>query len=143
MIYLDNAATTYPKPEEVYSFADRFYRENGVYNSRGQYKMSKKVNILIDDTKEKLLELFNARGNHKVVFTPSATIAINTILNGLSYNRDMNICITHFEHNAVLRKLSNIKQQFNLNIIKLYTNTNNLLYNINYIKERFVTPLIL
>ena len=44
--YFDNSATTFPKPEEVYSFMDKFYRENGVNVGRGQHKLASKASFL-------------------------------------------------------------------------------------------------
>lgn len=108
LIYLDNAATTYPKPECVYSFADKFYRENGVYQGRGNYTMSHKVGSLIEENRKLILELFNAPNNYKTIFTFSSTIAINTILNGLDFKDGMNIYISPFEYNAIIRTLTHI-----------------------------------
>lgn len=135
MIYFDNAATTYPKPKCVYDLADNFYREYGVYQSRGNYSLSQKVSMTIDETRELIGSLFNSAQGYVPVFTSSATFAINTILQGYSFKSGMNVYIMHFEHNAVLRTLENIKQKFSTNILKPYTNHKDLLYNISRIKE--------
>jgi selenocysteine lyase/cysteine desulfurase len=52
--YLDNAATTFPKPDEVYDFMDEFYRKYGSSFGRGSYKSEKNVSKLISDTREKI-----------------------------------------------------------------------------------------
>jgi selenocysteine lyase/cysteine desulfurase len=55
--YFDNAATTFPKPEEVYRFTDGFYRECGVNVGRGQYKLATRAVSMVDETRRLLLEL--------------------------------------------------------------------------------------
>lgn len=110
-IYLDNAATTYPKPIEVYDFMDKFNR-TGVFNSgRGNYSQSNQSSNLVKDTRNKLLNLFHCDKNkYQTVFTPSATIALNTVIMGIDYRKVKNIYITHFEHNAVLRPLYRLQK---------------------------------
>ncbi len=138
MIYLDNAATTYPKPMCVYDDADKFYREFGVYPGRGNHYMSMKVDNLINETRQKILNLFNAPINYKAVFTPSATFSANYILNGLSIKDNANIYISHFEHNSILRLLNNLKKRTNINLSFLDANRQTLMYNINEIKNQFI-----
>jgi selenocysteine lyase/cysteine desulfurase len=70
MIYLDNAATTFPKPECVYTAMDQFARICGVSIGRGQHSLSSKAAYIADETRELLQELFHA-SNKKVVFTKS------------------------------------------------------------------------
>ena len=61
VIYFDNAATTFPKPEEVYSFMDTFYRRCGVNVGRGQHKLASEASALMEETRELLLQLFQHR----------------------------------------------------------------------------------
>ena len=61
MIYLDNAATTYPKPETVYNFMDEFYRNYGVNTGRGSYKKANKAFELIENTRQKIFSIFNIK----------------------------------------------------------------------------------
>lgn len=119
MIYLDNAATTYPKPEIVYSTMDKFLREQCVSAGRGSYNLARENTKLIDDTRKLLLELINSNENGKVIFTSSATIAINQVLRGLPWNDIHNVYISPFEHNAIMRTLHSLKKiyNFNLNVI--------------------------
>lgn len=138
MIYLDNAATTFPKPKRVYNDADEFYRKNGSYPSRGNYKSANEVSDMIKETRKLMLEFFRADKNYDVVFTSSATISINTILSGYNFRDGMNIYISPFEHNAVVRTLENIKSKVSINLCKLVVNTKDLLYDINYIEKQFV-----
>ena len=76
--YFNNAATTFPKPEEVYSFVDEFYRKSGLNSGRGQNdSTSKSFKIQKSIVGDVSLPC------QKVVFTPSATEAINVVLQGL------------------------------------------------------------
>ena len=57
MAYFDNAATTYPKPECVYSYMDEFYRHNGGNAGRGNYGLAQTAGNLISDTRKRIQEL--------------------------------------------------------------------------------------
>ena len=108
--YFDNAATTYPKPPAVYDFMDSFYRTCGGNAGRGQYKQSADSTKIITETRELLKELIQCP-NKDVVFTPSATLALNMIIQGLVRNSKIqNIWISPFEHNAVTRVLESLKK---------------------------------
>ncbi len=108
MIYLDNAATTFPKSENVYKMMDWINRNQCVNAGRGGYRLAREATKLIDETKENLLSLLKLPLNRQVVFTPSATIALNQIIFGLEWNRLKNIYVTPFEHNAIMRPLYKI-----------------------------------
>ncbi len=137
MYYFDNAATTYPKPSEVYDFADSFYRSTGVNVSRGQYKEASIAANLVSETRELLLNLLHCNSSKDVVFTPSATIAINTILNGIKWKDGDIVYITCFEHNAVRRTLNHIAETININIRHLKPNKKTLEYNLEEIACEF------
>ena len=131
--YFNNAATTFPKPEEVYSFVDKFYRESGVNSGRGLNNFASK---LTQDTRNLMLELFHCPSK-KVVFTPSATEAINIILQGLSIADNYNIYVSPFEHNAVTRVLNYLQGLYKLNILTLAVNEKELIYDLEKIKYQF------
>lgn len=117
-IYLDNAATTYPKPEIVYSTMDKFLRTSCVNAGRGSYKLATEANSLIEETRKLLLNLVNSK-NGKVMLSPSATIAINQVLRGLDWKKIKNVYVSPFEHNAIIRTLWSLKKiyDFEINII--------------------------
>lgn len=117
MAYFDNAATTYPKPEIVYSFMNDFYRNYGFSVGRGQYSLSQKANNLIIDTRNKLKNLLHCP-NKQVIFEPTATISLNLIIQGVILNGAKNIYISPFEHNAVTRVLNYYEKK---NVIKVHT----------------------
>ena len=103
MIYLDNAATTYPKPEAVYQAADTANR-GAVNAGRGSYKSAREAAELISDTRDRLISLFHANGA-ECILTPSATIALNEIIGGLKLSKGDIVYVSPYEHNAVLRPL--------------------------------------
>lgn len=74
MIYLDNAATTFPKPENVYRAMDKMNREGAVNAGRGSYKLAQEASKIIADTKSKIRQLVHL-DTSAVVFAPSITIA--------------------------------------------------------------------
>lgn len=116
-IYLDNAATTYPKPEVVYATMDKILREECVNAGRGSYKLAKSANSLIEDTRKLLLNLINAKvNNENVIFTPSATIAINQVLRGLKWEGINNVYVSPFEHNAIMRTLKSLSKLNNFTV---------------------------
>lgn len=103
MIYLDNAATTFPKPERVYDALEVANRELSFNAGRGSYKAARDASAVIDDTKKRLRSLLHATGYADVVFTPSVTHALNQVLNGLDLTRNSVIYVSPYEHNAVAR----------------------------------------
>ena len=103
MIYLDNAATTFPKSESVYKALELANRKLAFNAGRGSYKAARDASAIIDDTKNRLLSLVHATGYADVVFTPSVTHALNQVLKGLEVTGDSVIYVSPYEHNAVAR----------------------------------------
>jgi cysteine desulfurase family protein len=136
MAYFDNAATTYPKPESVYTFTDKFFREFGVNAGRGQYKQASVAHRLREETRELLLDLFHCPAK-KVVFTHSATEAINIILQGLNFLNNRNIYLSPFEHNAVTRVVAKLSITHSLNVHTLAVDKATLTYDMEKIKHQF------
>ena len=116
MIYLDNAATTFPKPEFVYSEMDRINRSLAVNAGRGSYKAAKEAAKIIDETRQLLLKLFHAQGIADIILTPSITHAMNQILGGLAYDGSATVYISPYEHNAVARTLNMLQEKYRFDI---------------------------
>lgn len=115
MIYLDNSATTYPKPDVVYD-AVNYASKNLAFNAgRGSYKKANQAMDVINLAREKVADLINCNSEN-VVFLSSATEALNLIINGLGIKENDNIYISPFEHNAIIRPLYNLKEKVNFNI---------------------------
>lgn len=136
MYYFDNAATTFPKPDIVYSSMDKFYREYGVNIGRGQYPLANNGSILLDETRKLLLDLFHSQ-NKKVIFSSSATEGINIILQGIEWKDGMTVYMSPFEHNAVTRTLNYIRKLFQINIVQLCVNKESIDFDIEKIKYQF------
>lgn len=114
MIYLDNAATTYPKPESVLKILDEANR--GAFNTgRGGYNVARKSTLLIDDVRKKLLSLNDIKEGN-VILLPSSTISLNTIIFGLDLKKNDNVYVSPFEHNAIIRALHELKKRIGINI---------------------------
>ncbi len=119
MIYLDNAATSFPKSESVYQEMDRVNRTLSVNSGRGSYKAAKEASEIIASTREKLLELFDAKGIADVILTPSITHAINQVLYGLELKNDSVVYLTPYEHNAVARCIELLRQRHGFTVKSL------------------------
>lgn len=137
LAYFDNSATTFPKPEEVYSFMDKFYRENGVNVGRGQHKLASKANYLVEETRNLLLDIFSAK-NKGVIFTNSATEGINLLLQGREWKENSRVYISPFEHNAVTRTLHYLKDKYKLEIKTLAFDKIKIQYDMEQIKKEFL-----
>lgn len=107
MIYLDNAATTYPKPESVYRAMDFGMRNLSFNAGRGTYEAAREACRVIDKTRVLMAELAGCRPDH-VVFSSSATEAMNQIVLGLNLEHGDIVYISPFEHNAIVRPLQRL-----------------------------------
>lgn len=107
LIYLDNAATSFPKPEETYVFMDHFFRTHGVNPGRSGYDLCMETGRLVDDTRRDLTAFFNGTNPDRLIFSYNSTEALNLALFGLLQRGDHAITTT-VEHNAVLRPLEHL-----------------------------------
>lgn len=107
MIYFDNAATTYPKPECVYEQMDKVNRSLSFNAGRGSYALAQQSAQIIDNLRKELLRIVNASNVAEVVLSASATFALNQIIGGLEIKKEDYIYISPYEHNAVVRTLYN------------------------------------
>lgn len=135
MAYFDNAATTYPKPEIVYASMDQFYRLNGANAGRGRYNLAQSANALIGETRALVQELLHCPAK-QVVFTPTATIALNIIIQGLICKGAQTIYISPFEHNAVTRTLHHFEEAGTISVHQL-TVSHDMKYDLDRIRYQF------
>jgi len=111
MIYLDNSATTFPKPDAVYDFMCNFYRKHGVNPGRSGFDAAIETEEIIFNTRKLLTDLFNGGGDpNRLTFSYNATDSLNLILQGLAEKGD-HVITTMLEHNSVLRPLYCMQQQ--------------------------------
>jgi cysteine desulfurase family protein len=104
MIYLDNAATSFPKPETVYQTLDRFAREQCANPGRAGHKMALAAERTLDDARHVLNQLFHGEGPERFVFTLNCTDALNMAFKGVLSDGD-HVVTTDLEHNSVSRPL--------------------------------------
>lgn len=109
MIYLDNAATTYPKPPQVYNAMMRAMKKYGANPGRSGHKMSMEAALEIYECRRTASEMFNAPGEECVAFTLNCTHATNMVLKGLLKPGD-NVVTSCLEHNAIMRPLKKLEE---------------------------------
>lgn len=137
MIYLDNAATTFPKAEEVYQALDKANREYAFNSGRGAYSASKKVFDMISETRNLIADLVGTTGD-VVSFESSATEALNIIINGLNLSEGDTVYVSPFEHNAVIRPLFYLKEKKKINISILPFDKTSWEIDVNRMNDMFI-----
>ncbi len=110
MIYLDNAATTWPKPEETIIAMEECIRNAGANPGRGGHKMSLDAGRIIFETREEAARLFKVGDPVRIIFTGNATESLNLALKGL-LNPGDHVITSSMEHNAVARPLHVLQRQ--------------------------------
>src|SRR5947208_8712708 len=104
MIYLDNAATSFPKPEAVYRALDYFARSSLANPGRAGHKMALAAERALDDARHLLNQLFHGQGPERFIFTLNCTDALNMAFKGVLREGD-HVVTTDLEHNSVSRPL--------------------------------------
>src|SRR6202035_4235909 len=104
MIYLDNAATSYPKPEAVYQALDAFARQSLANPGRAGHKMALAAERALDDCRHLLNQFFHGKEPERFVFTLNCTDALNMAFKGVLNDGD-HVITTDLEHNSVSRPL--------------------------------------
>ncbi len=117
-VYLDNAATSYPKPEAVYETVISYMRDLGASPGRGTYRTARKAAEIIYETRELVARLFNIDDTTRIVFTANVTESINLVLKGYLKSGD-HVVTTQMEHNAVWRTLKVLEKQRGITISTL------------------------
>ncbi len=109
LIYLDNAATGWPKPESVYRFMDEFYRTHGVNPGRSGYDLAMETGSLLDRLRKRMTKFFGGdeHASDRLVFGYNVTDALNLIIPGLVSSGD-HIVTTNLEHNSVIRPVNHM-----------------------------------
>lgn len=111
--YLDNAATSWPKPEGVLLAMDRYHRELGVAAGRGATRAASEVDATIVRCRQRAARFFNAESSNRIVFTFNGTDSLNVAIHGCLRPGDHVIAST-LEHNSVLRPLSELRQRLGI-----------------------------
>src|SRR5512146_2522050 len=103
-VFLDNSATTFPKPEAVYRAMEHALREIGVGPGRGGYGRGLEATRLVFEAREALADFFGIDDSSRLIFTHSATEALNLAVTGLLREGD-HVVSTTMEHNSLVRPL--------------------------------------
>lgn len=135
--YFDNAATTFPKPSVVYDYADSFYRNSGGNIGRGGNALAVAAGEIAKAAKSNLKKLYDCPAG-EVVFTASATDALNRILLGLNLAKDDVVYCTPFEHNAATRPLFHLAETTGIRIEILPFDDETFVPRYEEIEEAFV-----
>lgn len=114
-IYLDNAATTYPKPEAVYAAVDHYMRNIGASAGRGAYRRALEADGLVFKTRKLLGRLFNIEDVSRIVFTSNVTESLNLVLKGFLREGD-HVVTSHMEHNSMWRPLKVMEKERDIRI---------------------------
>ena len=134
--YFDNAATTFPKPSIVYDYADSFYRNSGGNIGRGGNALAVAAGEIAKAAKNNLKKLYDCPAD-EVIFTASATDALNRILLGLNLTKGDVVYCTPFEHNAVTRPLFHLAETTGIKIEVLTFDTETFMPRYEEIEEAF------
>lgn len=108
-IYLDNAATSWPKPPQVYEAVERAMRVLGAPAGRGTYHEAAEVERGLADARRRIARLINTADPRRVIFTSNGTDSLNLALHGFLRPGD-HVVTTVAEHNSVLRPLHFLRQ---------------------------------
>lgn len=136
-IYLDNAATAFPRPEAVCRAVDEANRGYAVNAGRGSYALARRAAEVIASAKEEIRALAGAEPDAGIVFTPSATIACNQIFGGIPWKRGDVVYVSPYEHNAVMRVLFHLRAQYGFVIEELALDGETLLPDPEHIAYQF------
>ena len=112
-IYLDNAATSWPKPEAVYRSMDDYYRRLGAPAGRSAYAEAAESERTVGSCRKKIAQLIGASEASRIIFTQNGTDSLNLALHGLLREGD-HVVTTVCEHNSVLRPLRFLAEHRNV-----------------------------
>ena len=117
--YFDNAATTWPKPEPVYTFVDSFFRRHGVNPGCASHQLAVEAETMVAETRRMLAQFFGFGGNvNRVVFSLNATGSLNTAIFGL-VEPVGHMVMTRLEHNSVIRSPIHLERDAGVGVTRV------------------------
>jgi len=117
-VYLDNAATSWPKPEPVYAAVEHYLRQVGAAAGRGAYREALQVTEMVEASRRAVARLIGVRNPKSVVFTSSCTDALNLAIHGLMAAGG-HVVTTVVEHNSVLRPLRKLEESGRVEVTRV------------------------
>lgn len=117
-IYLDNAATSFPKPDSVYEAVNQYQRQLGAAAGRGGYRAAIESNRILSSTRTKLARLINSESDRQIIFTFSGTDSLTLGITGLLEAGD-HVVITQLEHNSILRPIEWLKKNLGITVTSI------------------------
>ena len=123
IIYFDNSATSFPKPEEVYKAAEKAMRVYGANPGRGGHRMAVEASKEIFKVREKVANLFNIKDPLRIAFTQNSTYALNFAIKGC-INKKGHVITTALEHNSSLRPLFSKRDSGEIELELIYPEKN-------------------
>jgi cysteine desulfurase family protein len=124
MIYFDNAATSWPKPERVAEAMKEAINEYGANPGRGGHELAQKASRVIFQTRVLLAQLFGIKDPHNVIFFSNATTALNQAIKGFNWKQGDQVISTAYEHNSVRRPLEYLHREYGVEIVYLQPDHN-------------------
>jgi cysteine desulfurase family protein len=118
MLYLDNAATSFPKPEVVYRELQDYLRRNGANPGRGGHQWAVRVEKTLDDTRSLLARFFGMDDYRRVIFTLNGTDSLNMAIKGVVRPGD-HVVTSLLEHNSVSRPLKQLESDGIISLTQL------------------------
>ncbi len=118
-IYLDNAATSWPKPVAVYEAADRYMREIGAAAARSAYSHSAEAEAIVLAARKGVARLLGVRDQNRIVFTLNGTDSLNLAIHGAMASSGGHVVTTDLEHNSVLRPLRYLEERGRIEVTRV------------------------
>ncbi|HBE44761.1 MAG TPA: cysteine desulfurase, partial [Deltaproteobacteria bacterium] len=115
MIYLDNAATSFPKPKETIEQANYFIQNIGGNPGRSGHTLSLEAARIIFEAREKLANLLHIKDSERIIFTQNGTESLNLAILGLLKEKD-HVITTSLEHNSVMRPLTFLQKEKHIDL---------------------------
>jgi cysteine desulfurase family protein len=126
MIYLDNAATSFPKPEPVFRGMDAFVRSSAANPGRGGHRRAVEAEAMIEATRRLLAQLLGCARPERIVFTLNATDALNMAIKGVVRPGD-HVITSNLEHNSISRPLNRMEKDGTITVTRLPANSDHVI----------------
>ncbi len=118
MMYLDNAASTWPKPDRVIASVQEWVEKNGANPGRSNHRPARKARRRIQEVRQKMANFLHIENYRRIIFCPGATFALNTVVKGVLEEGDRAV-VSSLAHNSVLRPLKHLEQNRSVSVTEV------------------------